>query len=56
MRDIGNALALASHKILAAAKTRAERLGVTNLQLRSAWDDPAQSIIKTALNESNRDQ
>jgi nucleotide-binding universal stress UspA family protein len=56
MRDIGNALALASHKILAAAKTRAERLGVTNLQLRSAWDDPAQSIIKTALNESNRDR
>jgi nucleotide-binding universal stress UspA family protein len=47
--DIGNALELLSDKILAAGKTRAERLGVTNLQLRSALDDPAQSIIKIAL-------
>ena len=47
--DIGNALELLSHKILAAAKTRAERLGVTNLQLRSTLGDPAQSIIKIAL-------
>jgi nucleotide-binding universal stress UspA family protein len=49
--DIGNALELLSQKIIAAAKNRAQRLGVANLQLRSVWGDPAQSIIKTAMSE-----
>ena len=49
--DIGNALELLSQKIIAAAKNRAQRLGVANLQLRSVWGDSAQSIIKTAMSE-----
>jgi nucleotide-binding universal stress UspA family protein len=50
--NIGKALDLLSEQILAAAKTRAQRLGVANLQLRSVCgDDPAQSIIRTAASE-----
>ena len=50
--SIGNALDLLSKQILAAAKTRAQRLGIDNVQLRPAWGDAAQSIIEIAGREA----
>ena len=50
--NIGEALDMLSNQILTAAKTRAERLGIDGIRLRSAWGDPAQSIIETAARES----
>ena len=49
--NIGEALDMLANQILTAAKTRAERLGIS-IRLRSAWGDPAQSIIETAARES----
>jgi len=46
--NIGEALDMLSNQILRAAKTRAERVGVENIRLESAWGDPAQSIIDAA--------
>lgn len=50
--NIGDALDVLSKQILAAAKNRAERLGIDNVQLRPAWGDPAQSIIEIAAREA----
>lgn len=50
--NIGDALDILSKQILAAAKTRAQRLGMNNIQLRAAWGDPAQSIIEIAMREA----
>ncbi len=50
--NIGEALDMLANQILTAAKTRAERLGIS-IRLRSAWGDPAQSIIETAARESS---
>ena len=50
--NIGEALDMLADQILTAAKTRAERLGIS-IRLRSAWGDPAQSIIETAARESS---
>jgi nucleotide-binding universal stress UspA family protein len=49
---IGEALDMLSNQILTEAKTRAERLGIDSIRLRSAWGDPAESIIETAARES----
>lgn len=50
--NIGNTLNALSRQILAAAKARAQRLGVTHVRLREAWGDPAQSIIEAATREA----
>lgn len=50
--NIGNALDALSRQILAAAKTRAQRLGITHVQLREGWGDPAQSIIEIAARDA----
>ena len=50
--NIGDALDALSQQILAAAKTRIAHLGVSNLQLRVGWGDPAQSIMEIAVRES----
>lgn len=50
--NIGDVLDMLSKQILAAAKTRAQRLGTNNVQLRPAWGDPAQSIIEIAACEA----
>jgi len=44
----GHALEAISAQTLAAAKTRAQRFGLTHVQLRAGWDDPAQSIMEIA--------
>jgi nucleotide-binding universal stress UspA family protein len=46
--NIGEALDMLSNQILRAAKTQAERIGVDNIRLESAWGDPTQSIIDAA--------
>lgn len=45
---IGDVLEARSTQILAAAKARAQRLGLTQIHLRTGWGDPAQSIIEIA--------
>jgi nucleotide-binding universal stress UspA family protein len=50
--NIGDALEALSEQILAAAKTRAQRLGVAQVQLRTGWGDPAQSIIDIAASDN----
>ncbi len=49
--NIGDALEALSGQILAAAKTRAQRLGVAQVWLRTGWGDPAQSIIEIAASD-----
>jgi len=44
-RNIGDALEALSRQILTAASARAQHLGITDVQLRTGWGDPAQSII-----------
>jgi len=50
--NIGDALDAISAQILAAAKTRAQRFGLTHVQLRAGWGDPAQSIMEIAAREA----
>lgn len=48
---IGDALEALSGQILAAATTRAQRIGVAQVRLRTGWGDPAQSIIEIAASD-----
>ena len=50
--NIGDALEALSMQILTAAKDRANRLGVSNVQLQIGWGDAAQSIIEIAAREA----
>lgn len=50
--NIGDALDAISAQILAAAKTRAQRFGLTHVQLRTGWGDPAQSIMEIVAREA----
>ncbi len=50
--NIGDALDAISAQILAAAKTRAQRFGLTHVQLRAGRGDPAQSIMEIAAREA----
>lgn len=51
-RNIGDALEALSMQILTAAEKRAQRLGVTDIQLQIGWGDAAQSIIEIAARET----
>lgn len=50
-RNIDAALEGLSMQILTAAEKRAQRFGVTDIQLQIAWGDPARSIIQIAARE-----
>jgi nucleotide-binding universal stress UspA family protein len=46
--DIGDALEALSTQILVAAKDRARRCGITNVEIQTGWGDPAEQIIEAA--------
>jgi nucleotide-binding universal stress UspA family protein len=47
-RDIGDALDALSDQVLAHAKQRAQRAGVSNVKVHAGSGDPAEAIIETA--------
>ncbi len=51
-KNIGGALEGHSMEILNAAEKRAQRFGVTDIELQIGWGDPATSIIKIAAREA----
>lgn len=50
-RDLGDALELLSNGILARAKDRARRLGVSSVDVQTGWGDPAEAIIDAIARE-----
>lgn len=52
VNNIGDILEARSTQILATAKMRAQRLGLTRIELHTGWGDPAQSIIEIAAREA----
>ncbi len=50
--NIGSALEALSMQIVTRAETRAQHLGVTNIQLHIDWGDAARSIIEIAAVEA----
>lgn len=50
-RDIADAVESLSTQILIAAKERAQRLGVSAVNMQTAWGDPAEAIIEAARRE-----
>lgn len=50
-KNIGDTLEGRSMEILIAAEKRAQRFGVTNIQLQIDWGDPASSIMQIAARE-----
>jgi len=51
-KNIADALEALSMQILTAAEKRAQRLGVTDIQLQLGWGDAAQSIMEIATREA----
>ena len=50
-RNTSDVLESLSTQTLMAAKERAQRLGVSAIQIKTAWGDPAEAIIEAARRE-----
>jgi nucleotide-binding universal stress UspA family protein len=50
-RDLGDALEGLSNQILARAKERAQRIGLSRVMTHAAWGDAAEAIIEAAQRE-----
>jgi nucleotide-binding universal stress UspA family protein len=46
--DIGDALQALSDQVLARAKQRAQRAGISDIRVHAGWGDPAEVIIEAA--------
>ncbi len=51
-KNIGDALEALSMQILTAAEKRAQRMGITDIQLQVGWGDAALSIMEIAVREA----